>query len=47
MLLSIGVLTGICFVLLLVGGWIPLVPTGIAMVVAAGIASLDFPKHTK
>ncbi|WP_071518304.1 CHASE2 domain-containing protein [Geitlerinema sp. PCC 9228] len=47
MLLSIGVLTGICFVLLLVGGWIPLVPTGIAMVVAAGIASLDFSKHTK
>jgi CHASE2 domain-containing sensor protein len=40
-LLSLGVLIGSCFLLLLMGGWIPLVPAAIAIILAGSVSSLD------
>jgi CHASE2 domain-containing sensor protein len=40
-LLCLGALTSSCFLLLLMGGWIPLVPAAIAIILSGSVSSLD------
>lgn len=36
---AIGVLVGSCFFLFIQGGWVPLIPAGVAVLMTVGISS--------